>query len=102
MISRRKFLTSAFVATAGGILVVKELLSTKTYFLPPSSGWNDYPSEWFRQFAKETGVTYFELGNELWNGADVDKYKYKRIMKLQTSIFNDPPGLLAGTFGEQR
>lgn len=32
--NRRNFLR-AFTVTAGGILVAEELLSTKTYFLPP-------------------------------------------------------------------
>jgi len=36
--NRRKFLTG-LALSAGGILVSKELLGSKTYFLPPVGGW---------------------------------------------------------------
>lgn len=38
--NRRKFLSYAL--SAGGVLIAAELLSTKSYFLPPTSGWHTY------------------------------------------------------------
>lgn len=37
--NRRKFLAASLAATTGGILVAADLLSTKTFFLPPAAGW---------------------------------------------------------------
>lgn len=37
--NRRKFLAASLGATAGGILVAADVLSTKTFFLPPAGGW---------------------------------------------------------------
>jgi hypothetical protein len=37
--NRRKFLAASLAATTGGILVAADLLSTKTFFLPPAGGW---------------------------------------------------------------
>jgi hypothetical protein len=37
--NRRKFLAASLAATTGGILVAADLLSTKTFFLPPNGGW---------------------------------------------------------------
>lgn len=39
MMNRRKFLAASLAATTGGILVAADVLSAKTFFLPPAGGW---------------------------------------------------------------
>lgn len=73
---RRRFLRAAFVATAGGILVARDLISTKTYFLPPAGGW---PHDWRWRNA------------DVWVGVDDSPYAafngiYEAFTYLQSRI----------------
>lgn len=41
--NRRNFLAASLAGTTGGILVAADMLSTKTFFLPPAGGWLQKP-----------------------------------------------------------
>lgn len=80
--NRRKFLTG-LALSAGGILVGEELLKSKTYFLPPSGGWN-----------KGLPIIYGE-GAELW----LDGKLIGRVHELETDFLSaDYVGSYVGSY----
>lgn len=60
--NRRKFLAASLGATAGGILVAADVLSTKTFFLPPAGGWrSDLPILYGRPAYPISGMLYSSM-----------------------------------------
>jgi hypothetical protein len=85
--NRRKFITE-LALSAGGILVAKELLSTKTYFLSPYGGWRQWATGGKLLYAAGDvligDITYFEF--VLPNDASMRSIRIRKPGEVYTHI----------------